>query len=331
MIKSSVRRGADLVQQILAFARGSDSEKVNLEVKSFLKDALRLIRSTFPKNIKVELDVDPNLPPLHGNPTHLHQLLLNLCVNARDAMPKGGTLSITVLPRQLTSDPVSNQPLVEPGLYILIEIADSGTGIPTTELGKIFDPFFTTKKPGHGTGLGLATVRSIVDSHRGFLQVKSAVGKGSTFSVYLPSGQGTVLLNQPVPVKDLHGSSELILLVEDEVSLSTLTQVALESHNYRVISACTAEEAVQHIRNAMDVKLIIADWQLPGESGLDLISRLRRQNPRLKAICATGFEDQSDPSLGLKDAVALLRKPFSTQDLLTKVKESLSSGTKVYV
>jgi two-component system, cell cycle sensor histidine kinase and response regulator CckA len=256
-----------------------------------------------------------------AQPTQFHQVLLNLCVNARDAMPHGGKLRITAETQPLTQNPATGEPLAEAGLYAVVEVADAGVGIESEHLSRIFEPFFTTKKPGLGTGIGLSTVKQIMEAHGGFVTVRSSVGQGTTFNLFFPA------LEQVTPPKPeqksfekLRGKKEVILIVEDELSLAHLICVALESHDYTVLRATSSEEALAvYHRDSNRIKLVLADWNLPGMGGLELLRQLSAENPELLILSMTGSSIETKAA-NLDHPV--LHKPFSTEDLLRSVKRT---------
>ncbi len=188
VISSSAQRGADMVRQVLSFARGVEGQRIEVQVSHLLDDMEKISRDTFPKNIVIKTSAPADLWTVFGDPTQLHQVLLNLCVNARDAMPDGGQLTISAENRELDAHYAGLNPESKPGPYVFLQVEDTGTGIPAEIIEKIFDPFFTTKEIGKGTGLGLSTSLAIVRSHGGFIRVTSEIGKGATFTVYLPAG-----------------------------------------------------------------------------------------------------------------------------------------------
>ena len=325
MIKSSVQRGSDLVRQILAFAKGSTAAHTVIEFPRFSIDALKLIRAAFPRNVTVELEVAPDMQPFLAQPTQLHQVLLNLCVNARDAMPRGGKLRITGTSQSLIANPATCEPLNDSAPFAIISIIDSGSGIPAENLDLIFEPFFTTKRPGLGTGIGLSTVKQIVDAHGGYITVESTVGQGTTFRLFFPAlTQSVAAKPEPKSSEEFRGNKELILVLEGELSLSHLIGVALESHDYTVLTARSAEEAlaiyrIEHSR----IRLLIADWNLPGTAGSELLRELRTGNPGLLTISMIASTTDNDTSI--KGHITLY-KPFSTEQLLRTVKEALANS-----
>jgi PAS domain S-box-containing protein len=223
-LESSAKRGADMVRLLLNFAKGADGERALIQPARLVKELENLMRSSFPKNIRFLVACGPDLPLVRGDATQLHQVLLNLCVNARDAMPNGGTLTLEVEKQDLNSAYASSVPGAMPGEYLMLRVRDVGTGIPPDILDRIFDPFFSTKGPDKGTGLGLSTAMGIVKGHRGFLQVDSQLGQGSTFAVYLPadSGEETDLPNKPAPTFQRRGDA--LLLVDEKAAVRQMAR-----------------------------------------------------------------------------------------------------------
>src|SRR6185436_9465639 len=237
ILENSAKRGADMVKQVLTFARGVEGERVLLQPRHLLQDITKMIGETFPKTIQFRSKIPDDLWPITGDATQLHQVLVNLTVNARDAMPEGGTLTVTAENFTLDSDIQHNGAMILPGYYVLVKVTDTGSGISPEVLDKIFDPFFTTKAPGKGTGLGLSTVLGIIKSHGGFVQVQTEVNKGTTFLVHLPAQEGAQTLSVDPEPRDLPpGHGELLLAVDDEVGVLTMTKETLEAFGYRVLT-----------------------------------------------------------------------------------------------
>lgn len=329
-IASSTRRGSDLVKQILSFARGVTGEKAPLQVKHVLTEIVKLVRNTFPKKISIRSEVAPNLPNILGDSTQLHQVLLNLCVNARDAMPGGGFITLDASVEQLNgretpfhSEPVSGQ-------FVVIKVADTGTGIPEDLLPKIFEPFFTTKEAGKGTGLGLSTVSSIVKGHGGFLEITSEIGKGTAFHVYFPVPRESLASNEPIDRARLeHGRGELILIVDDEIAIIEITCTTLNAYNYRAIAATNALDAIEIFEQRREeIALVITDMMMPAMDGLALVDELRIIKPDVKVIAVSGFADQSKINTLYNGKVqAYLSKPFTTAKLLAALNSLLHAGS----
>jgi PAS domain S-box-containing protein len=328
-VESSAQRGAGVVKQLLTFARGVEGQKVALQPSHLIKEMAKLIQETFPKSIAVELDYPRDLWLVTGDTTKLHQVLLNLCVNARDAMPQGGSLSLRAENVHVDEALAQQIPDANAGDYVLLSVTDTGTGIPPEILDKIFDPFFTTKGPDKGTGLGLSTVQGIVKSHEGFLQVVSQVGQGTQFKVYLPAA----LEFQPAPTEVeerdwLRGQGQLILVVEDEAMVRNLFKQTLEKYGYRVITACEGAEAIAlYAQHKAEIKLVLTDLAMPIMDGTTTIRILKRMNPQACLIATSGAGSSADlagvESLGV---TAFLRKPFTTASLLQMVHETLTGA-----
>ncbi|HEX4644786.1 MAG TPA: ATP-binding protein, partial [Verrucomicrobiae bacterium] len=315
---SSARRGVEMVNQILSFARGVGGEHSVLQVAHLIHEMLKLAKDTFPRSIQIQSHVPRDLSPVMGNATQLHQVLMNLCVNARDAMPDGGRLTIEAA--NVTLDEAAARARQQPpGAYVLITISDSGHGMPAEVLNKIFEPFFTTKPLGKGTGLGLSTAMGIIKTHDGFVVVSSEVDKGSTFRVYLPARHGVEVSSGHSPPEPPRGRGELILLVDDEISILEVTKAALEAFNYRVLLARDGTEAVAlYLRHKPEIHAVITDMMMPRMNGPAAIHALKTIDPAVKIIGVSGLGPESPlASEGKSRAEAFLKKPFTTEELLT--------------
>lgn len=316
-IENSAGRGAALVRQILSFAQGAGGEQVLIQPKHLLREIAELANETFPKNIDLDIDVPGNLWTVLGNPTQLHQVMLNLCVNARDAMPVGGTLRLRAENRQI--EPSASQST--PGAYLVVEVSDTGTGISPEDLERIWDPFFTTKSEGKGTGLGLATVRGIAAQHRGFVTVESAVGRGTTFRVFLPS-TGPEAASGPRAATAhpfaTRGQGELVLVVDDEASIRDLSAAILSRSGYRVLTAANGHEALGLFRSrAVEISLVVIDLFMPEMDGSELAAALAVENPEVRLLFMSGAER------AMPAGKRLLDKPFTGDELLGRVHEAL--------
>ena len=278
-----------------------------------------MVRETFPKSIAVETFIPRDLWPVQGNLTQLHQVLLNLCVNARDAMPDGGKLSFVADNVTLAEAEAKEIPDGQPGKFISLAVSDTGTGMPPEVQAKIFEPFFTTKGEGKGTGIGLATVVRILKSHGGFLRVESEVGHGTTFEVFIPcapefAAAAAEKMEDALP----RGHGELILLADDEQALCELVAAELTEFGYRVITAANGAEAVTLFKqHADEVRLLITDNSMPVLTGPQAIAEIRKLKPGLPMILASG-ESGADIA-----NVAQLEKPFALAELLNTVSRSL--------
>jgi len=324
-VQASSQRAAEMVKQITSFARGVSWKPARLSPKHLVTEIAKLCRETFPRSIQVEAKVAKELHWVEGNATQIHQVLLNLCVNARDAMPEGGSLVIEAaniaLDRAVAlgrSEPVS-------GSHVVLSVSDTGQGMPPEVLGRIFEPFYTTKEPGQGTGLGLSTVQGIVKTHDGFIEVSSQVGKGTTFKVYLPAvlteGQA-----EPGGTDTAHlvrGHGELILAVDDDVAILQMLRETLEAFGYRVLTAGNGLEALPlYQKHAGEIAVVITDMMMPVLDGPATIQMLRQINPRLKTIGVSGLGSEATVTKSGKLSVqAFLKKPYRTETLLRTLRE----------
>lgn len=328
-IESSAARGAGLVRQILSFAHGASGDKTLIQAKHLLRDISNFIQQTFPKSIDLELDFPNDLWTVQGNPTQLHQVLLNLCVNARDAMPKGGTLRLGAANRQMeagTDDGPAGSHTIA-GAYLMLEVSDTGTGIPSEILEKIWDPFFTTKGEGKGTGLGLATVRGIVTNHGGFVRVDSEPGRGTVFRIYLPAAEpmsADPAARSAAPFL-ARGQGELVLVVDDEISIRDLITAALGRYGYRVLAAANGTEAMALYPQRRDeVALVITDLSMPEMGGDELALALSRLNPAVRILFMSGATG-TQPGDTLPPHARVLTKPFTVDRLIASVHNALQT------
>ncbi|MDI1247729.1 MAG: PAS domain S-box protein [Lacunisphaera sp.] len=329
LVSDSARRGADIVQQLLLFGRGSDTPRAPVDVGAVLGDLRRMMQETFPKNIALGVQSPPGLWPVEADRTQLHQVLLNLAVNARDAMPQGGELQVTAENVQVDGLFAQDHIGAKPGPHVAMRVADSGPGIPTENLEKIFDPFFTTKPTGQGTGLGLATVLGITRSHGGFVTVDTPPGGGATFTIYLPATATPALAAAGAgrrPAFD--GRGELVLLVDDELAVRNVLKETLAAAGYRTLTATNGAEALDAFaRHPGEVRLVISDQMMPVMDGRQLLLALRALDGKLPALLMSGM---GNPHLsaghGLGRSVRFLPKPFLADALLRAVRESIDEA-----
>ncbi|MGH8018388.1 MAG: response regulator [Opitutaceae bacterium] len=322
-IEASARRGAAIVKQLLQFSRGAAGAQVPVQPQSLVKDMCDIMRETFPKNISVRTRIHPDQRPIRGDPTQLHQILMNLCVNARDAMPEGGELEIVVEPMQAgASTPVSAGARPKPGRYVAISVRDTGAGILPENMESIFDPFFTTKELGHGTGLGLSTVLGITKSHAGFIQIESEVHRGTTFTICLPAIAPTQEAPQPQePPAPAIGRSELVLIVDDEAPIRNVVSRVLKNAGYRFIEAHDGAEGVSRfVENMHEIKLVITDVMMPHMDGVGLLRAIRALDPKVPVVATSGAGGpQKMDTLRALGVSGLLHKPFTKDELLGEV------------
>ena len=316
LFEFSAKRGADMVRQLLTFAKGTVGERVSIQPDHLFKELQTLIKGSFPKNIQLVTQCEPNLPNVLGDATQLHQILLNLCVNSRDAMPHGGTLTLAAEFMQVDTAFASFIPGAEPGPYVVLRIRDTGSGIPPDILDHIFDPFFSTKNPEQGTGLGLSTVMGIVKAHRGFLQVYSQPGQGSTFAVYLPPDQQAhEHTSEGTITKDVafHGQGETVLFIDDEHSVREMAREVLERLNFRPLTGTDgADGLMQAAEQRTTLRAIVTDLHMPHMDGLAFVRALRRTLPDIPVVVASGLmEDAMVEEFRLLGVTNRLDKPFS--------------------
>ena len=331
IIHANTRRGADLVRQVLTFARGLEGQRVAIRLQHLIADLEGIITETFPRSIRIVTNVPPDLWLIQGDPTQLHQVLFNLAVNARDAMPDGGKLTFAATNVTLDAQLAGTGREAPAGPHVLLQVSDTGLGIPPELRERIFDPFFTTKEPGKGTGIGLATVHTIVKSHGGFLNVVSEVGQGTTFKIFLPVDHALPPLASahPLPAELPRGRNELVLVVDDEIAIREVTRQTLERYGYRVITASDGAEAVAlYAGQAPSIALVITDMMMPVMEGAATIEALRRINPVLRIIAASGIDSGDNVAKATRaGATHFLSKPFTTEILLKLVREVIDQPT----
>jgi two-component system, cell cycle sensor histidine kinase and response regulator CckA len=328
-IERSARKGADLVKQVLLFARGLEGNRAAIRPKYLVREVETFINNTFPKSIRFSATTPVDIWPILGDETQLHQVLLNLCVNARDAMPAGGEIKIRLSNLEIDSQYAAMNPLLTPGRYVTIDVQDTGTGMPRHVLDRVFEPFFTTKPIGEGTGLGLSTALGIVRGHHGVIEVTSDVGQGTQFRVLLPASPDESPVNptvygETVPAR---GQGQMLLVVDDDYTVLTITQQTLEAFGYHVITADDGAQAMaQFAMNAETIALVLTDMVMPVMDGNALIPALRRLKPDLRIIITTGFTaDLSRDRLHELHVTHYLAKPYSASTLLNIVQQALSS------
>lgn len=319
LLESSTQHGTELIKQILSFGRGFGDKHILLQPKHLLLEMEKIIKATFPKSINISIDFKKDLNTISADATQLQQVLMNLCVNARDAMPQGGHLTLAI--ENFVVDKTYTQMNTEAkvGDYVVISVADTGMGIPPECLEQIFEPFFTTKEVGKGTGLGLSTTVNIIKNHNGFIQVTSKVNEGTQFKLFLPATKSEKTLAEfsahtEIPV----GNGELILLIDDEASLREITKVTLESYNYQVITASNGIEGVElyaYHKNA--ISIVLTNMMMPIMDGIVTIQVLQKINPEVKIIVVSGLREHEKITQAANLGVnAFLTKPYTAQTLL---------------
>ncbi|MFO1526707.1 MAG: PAS domain S-box protein [Turneriella sp.] len=332
MIESSVRHGTAMVKQVLSFARGAEGNPRPMQMSSLISEIEPIVRDTFPRNISLQTQIPVDLWSVKADKTQLHQVLMNLAVNARDAMPDGGTLTISAENRTLDAQYAGMQMDAAPGHYVVIRIEDTGTGMPPDVLEKVFEPFFTTKEHGKGTGLGLSTSMAIMKGHGGFMRVYSEPGRGTRFHLYLPAlskvdEESAVATSESLP----RGNGELILVVDDEAPVRTITCQTLEAFGYATLPASDGAEAVAiFAEHKNKVALLLTDMMMPVLDGPGAISVIQKMQPKLPIIAVSGLAANGKLSaLQAADKIRFLAKPFSAEQLLQAVRLSLNTKPSV--
>jgi two-component system, cell cycle sensor histidine kinase and response regulator CckA len=317
ILDDSTRRGADLVKQILSFTRGVESKPTITQVSHLLVEIQKIIQQAFPKNIELSIDLPQDLWSITADATMLHQVFMNLCVNARDAMPDGGTMHIIAENLAIDENYARMNLDVQVGAYVVVTIADTGTGIPPEILDRIFDPFFTTKEIGKGTGLGLSTAIGIVKSHHGLIDVESEVDRGTQFKVYLPATD-TIATAPVLTTEPPSGHGELILVVDDEVAIQEITKVTLEAYGYRAMTASDGIEAIAlYAQHKQEIGIVLMDMMMPSLDSVTIIRTLHKLNPQVQIIAMSGLATKDAVKKTLSEGVkAFLPKPFTASELL---------------
>jgi CheY-like chemotaxis protein len=333
-VEYSARRGADMVTQVLSFARGVGGRRIEVAPGPLIHEIRKFSSETFVKSIEVRTSVPADLWSVSGDPTQLHQVLLNLCVNARDAMADGGTLTLSASNIVLDEHDAAREEGAAAGPYVVIDVADSGTGIVSGVMDRIFEPFFTTKELGRGTGLGLSTSLAIVKGHGGFMRVASAVGTGSTFRVYLPAAAAGGPDTSTSDTRDLpRGRRDLVLVIDDELAVREVTRRTLEAFGYRVLTAGDGAEGMVVFNEwRQDVAVVLIDMMMPVMDGPATIQALRETRPDIPVVAASGIGPHTASGGGSMPDVALfLQKPYSAEALLTSLSRVLRGepGTPV--
>ncbi len=329
-LRVNAERGSDLIKQVLAFARGLEGERIALQPKHIVREIVKVLKDTLPRSIDIGLHLPENkeLWNIKGDATQLHQVLMNLCVNARDAMPEGGKLSINLENRLYDETYARTHLEAKPGRYVLITVEDSGMGIPASHIDKIFEPFFTTKEQGKGTGLGLSTVMAIVKSHGGFVDVYSEHGKGTKFRLSFPAIETGLPEQQLEVIPQLpRGHGELILVVDDEEGIREVTRGTLQAFGYSVLTANDGTEAVViFAQNKDQIKVVLTDMMMPYMDGTATIRALRKIDPQIRVIASSGLTESTrnfeSSDLKIK---AFLVKPYSAEKLLTTIADILKA------
>jgi len=330
-IHTAAQRGASLVRQLLTFARKTDVAFEEMNVNSVVDELGKLLKETFPRDIAFEVDTDPSIPLIIADANQIHQAVLNLCVNARDAMPAGGTLTLKT-ETVSGADLRTRFPETHADCYACISVTDTGIGMDEQIRSKIFEPFFSTKERSRGTGLGLSVVYGIVNTHHGIIDVASEHGKGATFSLYFPIPQSVTptFMAEEQKKPEVPGGTETILVVEDEELLLELVQSLLESKGYNILIAKNGKEAVEIYRDRKDhIDLVLTDLGLPKLGGWEASLQIKAINPKVKVVVATGYLDPAQKQEMMETGIEeFVQKPYLATELTAKIREMLDAKRK---
>jgi signal transduction histidine kinase/CheY-like chemotaxis protein len=326
-LKGSAQRGADLVKQVLSFARGVECERLVVNPIHVMRDLMKVMRDTFPKSIEARFTPERNLWTVTGDPTQLHQVFLNLCVNARDAMPKGGNINIGMENIVLDETYAAMNPGAAPGSYVMVKVEDNGGGIPPAIRERIFEPFFTTKEMGKGTGLGLSTTLAIVKSHGGFINLYSEVGQGTKFKIYLPANPSQSASDDAAVEQSRlpRGNGEMILVVDDEEAIRKVAKGTLERFGYRVLLAANGAEGVAlYAQQRQGISVVLTDMAMPIMDGPSMIIALKAMNPEIRIIGSSGLASNGGVAKAVGAGVQFfVPKPYTAESILTTLQKLL--------
>ena len=326
VLRTNAKRGGDMVRQVLSFARGVEGERVALQPKHLIKEIVKILRETLPKSIEISFQIPNDLWIISADATQMHQVLMNLCVNARDAMPEGGSIAIKAENVRVDENYARMHLEAKPGRFVMVSVTDTGPGMSPAVQSRIFEPFFTTKEMTKGTGLGLSTALTIVKSHGGFINVYSELHKGSQFTIYLPAldtpgAVDSVVLQTDLPL----GHGELILVVDDEESIREITRGTLETFGYTVVTASDGTEALAlYADKKHEIAAVLTDMVMPFMDGSATIRALQRMNPNVRIIAASGLGAGQRAGEGALEGVAVfLNKPYTAEKLLKTLAQVL--------
>ncbi len=326
-IRRSAERASLLTRQLLAFSRKQFLQPRIIDLNAVVEESNQMLRRLISEHIELSASLDPRLLRIKVDPAQLQQVLLNLAVNARDAMPKGGTLGIVTANVDLPARALGGAPDFEAGPYVMLAVSDTGVGMDTNTRARIFEPFFTTKRIGEGTGLGLSTVYGIVRQSGGHIQVDSERGRGSRFTIYFPAVSDAAEAPRPETVlTDGPIGRETLLLVEDDPMVRSLAVEALKLKGYRVLDAGDGREALRLAQGAGDIDLLITDVVMPRMTGRELADKLRTTAPLLRVLFMSGYPGSLGEQLGRN--VDLLEKPFTSLTLVSRVRQALDRDVR---
>jgi len=326
VLRTNAERGGNMVRQVLSFARGVEGERVALQPKHLIKEIVKILRETLPKSIEINFQIPNDLWIISADATQMHQVLMNLCVNARDAMPEGGSISIKAENAFVDQNYARMHIEAKAGRFVMITVSDTGPGMSLEIQSRIFEPFFTTKEMTKGTGLGLSTALTIVKSHGGFINVYSELHKGSQFALYLPALNAPGAVESGALQTDLPlGNGELILVVDDEEAIREITRGTLETFGYSVVTASDGTEALAiYADKKNEIVVVLTDMVMPFMDGSATIRALQRMNPKIRIIAASGLGAGQRAGEGALEGVSVfLNKPYTAEKLLKALAQVL--------
>jgi CheY-like chemotaxis protein/two-component sensor histidine kinase len=330
-LETSAKHGTELIKQILSFARGLEGQHIEVQVAYLIRDLQKMLKETLPRSIQLQTEIPANLWLVKGVPTHIEQVLMNLAVNAKHAMPEGGKISISAKNTVVDQSYARLHPDAKAGTYVVLSVNDTGTGMSPETLKHIYDPFFTTKPGGKGSGLGLSTVKSIVKNHGGFVHVYSEMGKGTTFRAYFPATASVAAEQVSGPQVSIpRGNGERILVVDDEAAILRVTKTMLERNGYAVETANDGAEGIAtFVKHRNDIRLVITDVMMPVMDGLAMVQALLKLKSDIKVLAVSGLiESHKAAELSSVIKADILQKPFTSEELLTAVHRAMEQGAK---
>jgi len=328
VIEDASRRAGRMISRLLGFARKSKYEIVPLQLNDVVYDTLKLLERVIDKNIELSVELDSRLPVVHGDTNHIEQIVMNLIINARDAMPKGGEIAIKTSLVDVEQGMPNIPAYIVPGAYIILSIADTGIGIPKDVLSKIFEPFFTTKERGKGTGLGLSMVYGAVKEHKGYITVASEPGAGALFTIFLPASPAAALAPEKESSGPIRGD-ETLLIVDDEEETLNGVREALTSHGYKVFAINDSPSALSLFRKLpQEIALVITDMAMPHMDGKELIKQIKEIKPEIKILAMSGHTKYIADKDGIREIDGFLKKPFESPYLLSVVRRILDAKAK---
>jgi len=325
VIEDASRKAGSMISKLLGFARKSSYEVLPLYLNDVVHDTIKLLEQVLGKGVKLKVELDAQLPVIQGDYNQLEQIIMNLIVNARDAMPKGGQINITSQYKDIKQGMTDVPPYIQPGEYILLTVSDTGCGIPEHVIQRIFEPFFTTKERGKGTGLGLSMVYGAVKEHKGYITVQSKPGAGTTFVVYFPVSRAAVSWAGS-KVETISKGNEMILFVDDEEDVVSAVRETLTTHGYKVMASSDPALALDlFTKMPHEINLVITDMVMPQIDGKELIKRMRSINPEAKILAVSGYMKYVAEKEDIKEIAGFLQKPFESRHLLSMIRKILDT------